>query len=343
MNRFDERYNFRLAVKDDIEKIMQFIHDEWNANHILAQDRELFEWQYGRTEYGDYENINFVLMEEKNGDLSGIIGFIVYSNEKERLHISQAITKVKANGMMPMVGIELMRRQMQLVREKITFSYGTNPNTIKPLWERCFHSEVGIMQQFYMINDKYDVYKIADIQEKYLVMLNASDYSIESIDSLEGINFDFSKDYYRLPYKSKEYIDKRYFKHPVYKYKKWIVKNQSGIVEALLFGREICMEDRKLLRIVDYRGELDILYQIGQELYRLVVNNDYEYVDIMTSGLDQSKMRDNGFNVLDSDGKNIIPNYFEPFERRNVSVYYQKSTDVVIFKADGDQDRPNRR
>ena len=42
----------------------------------------------------------------------------------------------------------------------------------------------------------------------------------------------------------------------------------------------------------------------------------------------------------------IIPNYFEPFERKNVDLRYaykvkESSDPVRLFKADGDQDRPN--
>ncbi len=36
--------------------------------------------------------------------------------------------------------------------------------------------------------------------------------------------------------------------------------------------------------------------------------------------------------------------YFDPFLRENIEIWYQKSKEeIVIFKADGDQDRPNHR
>jgi len=42
----------------------------------------------------------------------------------------------------------------------------------------------------------------------------------------------------------------------------------------------------------------------------------------------------------------IIPNYFEPFKRINIDLNYaykdlKKDSPVRLFKADGDQDRPN--
>jgi hypothetical protein len=37
----------------------------------------------------------------------------------------------------------------------------------------------------------------------------------------------------------------------------------------------------------------------------------------------------------------IIPNYFAPFERRNVEIWYSsKPADIVMLRGDGDQDRP---
>lgn len=39
---------------------------------------------------------------------------------------------------------------------------------------------------------------------------------------------------------------------------------------------------------------------------------------------------------------NIIPNYFSPFEMKNIEIYYFSSDeDIILFKGDGDQDRPN--
>ena len=40
----------------------------------------------------------------------------------------------------------------------------------------------------------------------------------------------------------------------------------------------------------------------------------------------------------------IVPNYFEPFEKKNVKLeiaYKSKSDNYVAFKGDSDQDRPN--
>ena len=40
----------------------------------------------------------------------------------------------------------------------------------------------------------------------------------------------------------------------------------------------------------------------------------------------------------------IIPNYFEPFVKENINIctaVWPKKTQLLIFKGDGDQDRPS--
>jgi hypothetical protein len=50
-----------------------------------------------------------------------------------------------------------------------------------------------------------------------------------------------------------------------------------------------------------------------------------------------------GFIPVNPSGGDIVPDHFEPFEQRNAPIRFAIKTDrpVVIFKGDGDQDRPN--
>lgn len=70
----------RFATKQDIDGIMQFIHDYWAEDHILARDREIFEFQYV---YGD--EVCFVLsLDKETEEIEGILGYIPYDTEGER-------------------------------------------------------------------------------------------------------------------------------------------------------------------------------------------------------------------------------------------------------------------
>ncbi len=343
MNRYDEKYEFRLAKIDDIDQIMEFIREYWGAEHILAHDKEVFLWQYGNTEYGNNEDINVVMMLSKEmGDLLGMIGFIPYSSDCR--HISTAITKVRSEGVIPMSGIELMKRQVEFVGEEINFASGTNPDTILPIFKNVFHHTVGVMEQYYMLNPKFSEFKVAKIVDRENVQPAQTGYTLQFFENIDDAeDFDFNKYFEHMSIKSKEFIEKRYFNHPVYKYMKWEVLDSNKETVGLLFGREVNVEGTVVLRIVDYRGDLTDLYNAGIAIQHLFESNGYEYIDLMVDLLSCQDMRKAGFSLLNPDGENIIPNYFEPFLRKNIKNYYQKNGDVVIFKADGDQDRPNRR
>lgn len=342
-NKYDEVYNYRLATIEDMDSIMDFIRREWAENHILARNKELFLWQYGRTEYGDEKSINFVLMTDKNNNILGIIGFVAYDENNDS--ISPAITKVIPRGLLPMAGLEFMKRQMQIVGEREHFSSGTNPNTILPLYKKVFRMTTGVMQQYYIINEDVKNYNIVILGDSY----KRKDYidtkwSLEEVEDFEELikRVDLYKKHDRMAFKSPEFIKKRYFDHPIYKYKKWIVKNESGEDADILFGREIERDGARILRFVDYRGDLSDLKKLGKPLHSLLKKEGYEYLDLMVSNLDDYHLDEAGFNLLNPDGDTIIPHYFEPFVRENKKNHFQDKTDVVVFKADGDQDRPNK-
>ncbi|MBR5648290.1 hypothetical protein [Pseudobutyrivibrio sp.] len=343
-NRYDTRYDYRIATIDDVSDIMDFIRAEWGENHILANDRKLFIWQYGCQEYGDDSTINVVLMTEKDGQIVGLIGFIPYSNNKACLHISTAITKIRANDVMPMAGIELMRRQVALVGEKVNFASGTNPNTILPIFQKVFKHKVGYMEQYYILNLELDNTIAAPCFDDYIDDFYEYPYILKEISSFGDLSnsYDLNEKNEHMSIKSPEFINKRYFEHPYYTYRKWLINDFDNKTVGVIFGREITIGVSKILRIVDYRGDLVYLEKIGRALHDLLKSEKYEYVDLMVSDLSNYNIQQAGFNKLNPDGKTIIPHYFEPFVKANIKNYYQNNGDVVIFKADGDQDRPNR-
>jgi len=84
------------------------------------------------------------------------------------------------------------------------------------------------------------------------------------------------------------------------------------------------------------------LKEIGTSLQKILVDKNYEYIDLVTSGLNEEII--NGMGLELRNDETVIPMYFEPFVRKNVDIWYQRSNEhITIFKADGDQDRPNYR
>ena len=113
---------------------------------------------------------------------------------------------------------------------------------------------------------------------------------------------------------------------------------------SLLITREIQVNDSKVLRVIDFIGEEQDIRNIGQELQNIMNENDYEYIDFYQYGIPEDILNEAGFIKRDKNDTNIIPNYFEPFEKKNVDILIAtnvKDNKYFMFKGDGDQDRPN--
>ncbi len=345
MNKYDELYNFRLATMKDVDAIMDYIRREWKSDHILALNRDFFIWMYGNECYCDTDTVNFVLMEDKNGNIKGINGFIPYSEDKSRLDVSSAITKVSPDVAIPMAGIEIIKRFHDIVGARRYYSYGTNPKTMAPIGKRVFGFDVGFMSQYYMLNPKADHYEIADIRHKKYTEIPDDQYSLCKVNSINEIREHFSAaDYNQQGYKSEAYIKHRYFEHPVYSYEIYYLKKQDEIIsDFVLVGRTMIVGTKTSFRIMDILGDVQKFRMCGSALLEFMITNDHEYIDLLCSGMDESLIFEAGFILRDQNDENIIPHYFEPFEKKNIDIWYQKSdSEVIIFKADGDQDRPNR-
>ena len=65
----------------------------------------------------------------------------------------------------------------------------------------------------------------------------------------------------------------------------------------------------------------------------------------MQYGIKNSYFFDAGFKLLNYNQNDIVPNYFEPFVKKNINLLFAYKTPqnkkIRIFKGDGDQDRPN--
>ena len=347
MNKYDNYYTFRIADLNDVDSIMRFIRDEWSETHILGHNRDFLCWMYGNKEYGDEEKINFVLMLDNQQQIVGLNGFVVYSDDLDRRYVSSAITKVKSDLCIPMCGVELIKRFHQLVPAKAYYSAGTNPSTILPIGKKIFHYDTGLMCQYYILNERLKEYKVAVINQKRDATLVLSNYQLKEIKSIDELadKYNFEENHLYQAYKSKKYINKRFFEHPIYKYRVLGIVNPkyTDTYSGVLFCREIEVNDSKICRVVDYLGEIDNLAKIGGALRTEMYEKQYEYVDFVVSELPEDIAKMAGFCLRTKTDENVIPMYFEPFVQKNIDIYYQRSDkNIMIFKADGDQDRPNK-
>lgn len=344
MNKFDERYDIRLASYEDIESIMEFIDLYWKKGHIMSKDRLLFEY-----EYVDGNHVNFVLAIDKSTKLiEGILGFIKSSNTKnpKKKDIWGSMWKVNdENDNTSLLGVELSKRIVDLTNCRTYISNGTSPNTTIPIRKLIFKDSGGKMNHYYYLNPFIKEFKIAvvvenkkDNQEK-----NNQNTNIKRFRSISEIKKEFTiENIDQVPYKDSWYFNKRYFNHPYYEYLVYGLRNNDKDIGALLVAREIEEDGRKVLRIVDYIGEQRLFSGLNSEFKKMFMEKGYEYIDFYTYGFDKESILSSGFKLRDEKDENIIPNYFEPFLQENVDLWvHYKLKETLFFKADGDQDRPN--
>lgn len=346
MNKFDERYDIRLANVSDIDEIMQFIDKYWSKGHIMSQDKELFKY-----EYCDGNNVNFILAIDKNADLiEGIFGFIKSSqtNDPEKKHIWGSMWKVnEKNDNIPFLGIELAKRVYILSDCRYHIGNGANPNTTIPLRRLFFGDKVGKMKQHYLLNSETYNYKIAQIKKKVEPTSNFFGYEtkLHEYHSITDLENEFDVECINaIPFKDNWYINKRYFSHPYYKYRIYGLADITGEIGALMVGRIVQHNNASVFRIVDYIGNQSLFAGLGKHFAKMIKQEKFEYIDFFNYGFDEESIIKAGFKLRDEDDLNIIPNYFEPFLQDNIDIWvHYKMNGTTFFKADGDQDRPNIR
>ena len=94
---------------------------------------------------------------------------------------------------------------------------------------------------------------------------------------------------------------------------------------------------------MDFFGRDEDLALAGNEIDRILTEEDYEYIDFYCYGIADSILKDGGFSLRNETDKNIIPNYFDPFLLKNIEIYFYTwfLPDIHVYRGFGDQDRPN--
>lgn len=337
-DKFDDFYDIRLALPDDVPHIMKFIDEHWKHNHIMAVNRELFEYEYVHA-----DEVDFVIAVKKTTDtIEAIFGFLRCTRYRTG-DIWGSMWKVNDEGdNVGLLGIELAKRVYSLTGCKSHIGNGANPETTIPIRRTFFRERVGKMKQYYWLNPYRSDYSIAIIKQKWIPKKQGGlSYQVKVIQSFEQLEKEFQiQSVGSKPYKDMWYINHRFFQHPIYHYNVYGILDE-GRIKAVFVTKKIEIKDSSILRIVDYIGDHNLIKGLYEILDEWVRNSNYEYVDFYEFGISDTIMTSAGFKDRE-EYDNIIPNYFEPFVQENIDIWvHYKEEGTTFFKADGDQDRPN--
>ena len=338
--RYDEVYDIHMAHFDEIPIIMDFMGKEWKAGHILSYNRAFFEYQYCNG-----ENVNMILAFRKGtGELEGFLGFIPANNESPQ-DTWGSMWKIRNNNML-FLGTELMQRLLEHLHCRTYIGVGINMTTTGKIVGKRFNWIIGRMKQWYILNQHIN-YKIAVIKNNAPCVPHQPDikeYKIEKATNFDALASVFNFENYKSmrPYKDGIYIKNRYFDHPFFHYDVFAVLDSKSQASAFFVMREIYLEGAKVIRLVDFVGNKELIKYIGIWLKNYLGIQKAEYIDFYEYGFSDECLKEAGFTERMLEDENIIPNYFSPFVQKNIEIYFHAPDhDVTICKADADQDRPN--
>lgn len=340
-NIFDKNLIFRFAKVSDLKKIQKFYKDYWPKKNIITDDHIFLLY-----EFGDGLDLNFLICESRDTYfIESIIGFYSYSKDSTCKHICGSMSLVNPFCKYPLLGIETLKRLKLMTN---CFSYcgiNTNKNNMLPLVKKLLNHKTSIMNHYYIINDRFDSFNICEPDKNFLNnnFKRKKVFKMNLLRNIEEIiktKIIFNK-FQNIPFKSLEYIIKRYFLHPIYKYSLYKISDSSEIY-GILVTKIVTISNIRVLRVIDFIGQLKVLSFIDINLLNMAYKNKYEYVDFLTN-LPGEFFKSSLF-INKSKTKSIIPTYFEPFLKENIDIHYESSlNDLYFFKGDADGDRPNFR
>lgn len=333
----------RFCNENDILNVMKFIKNNWNEHHILANNELVM-----RYEHFWNNKFNYVIAYDKlNESICAICGIIPYTDNYS-IDISAGIWRaIKTNDFM--VGTNILRFIQEKTQCRSFLCCGINKNTIK--LRKYIGHKIGKLNHYYRLNDKVK-YNISIVNNKNIMPINEEDeldlFELFDIEEIKD-KLDLYKYKDRITFKDWDYIEHRYFNHFKYNYKFLCIGKKGSFVNSVIIAKEVSVYNKGvILRIIDFIGDENDLSKISQQLNDILKTNNYEYIDFYCYGISSTIFKKMGFNLKDDKDTNIIPNYFEPFEQKNIDIYfsiYIKETyehlPIYVFKGDADQDRPN--
>ena len=346
--KYQKTYDIKFCDLNEIDDVVEFIDQYWKKGHILVQSRELMDWQHKDNVNNRY---NFVLARHReSGKIHAILGYITtqfFDPKIKNILLWGAIWKTRDDMNASGLGIMLYYHlKINIDIETICIS-GISEEAKNNYKSLGF--TVGRENQYFFANPTTDTFYLAKGIEKYQKknLSNSENWTIKELSHSDYEDLDKNAEYftYNNLYKSKEYHKNRYLLHPIYKYHFYAILYKSTI-KALMILRESPANGGICIRLVEYIGDYAFLTNVKGSINELLIKNNYEYIDLVVTGIEDSILNKAGFTNIRSDSSVIIPNYFEPYLARNIDIgYAYTSTNanlhLIITKGDADQDRPS--
>lgn len=340
----------RFCRADEVDRLMAFLRDHWSPNHVLAWHRPMLDFQHRDRVTGDY---HFVIACAPGEDsLLGVLGVLPH-----RLHdpaltargqnmVWPALWKVRDDVRITGFGLRLLHFLARNEPHQGLGFIGIVP-AHRPIYAGLGFS-ISELQQHYRLHPDLAAPKLVLLPEKRPPDRPArGEATLEALDAdtfwTAVGNWEPVADAGVFPVKSPRYLYNRFFNHPVYTYGMYMVR-LGGRPAGLLVTRVVTQEGARAVRLLDFLGPAAVLGEMGTAIRTLIERHEAEYADFWSHGIAPEILARAGLVRLDPDGPIVVPNYFEPFERRNIpqliACKLPEGVSLRVFRADGDKDRP---
>lgn len=327
---------FRLARPEEAGRVRDFVNASFDWKLPLVNLPEYFDYYY--RPFGE-NSLQFALAEE-DGQLLAAAGYILANRSPAPdVWVSVWVAAAGHNG----VGLELMAALPGLTNARLLACNNIRPKTMA--FYRFLGWHAGRLPHYYRLAELPE-YKLARIRHREILPVSGglALTRIKSPAQLDALGLPESP---CAPRKDAWYIKRRYFDFPGFSYEVYAAL-ENGRPLALLAARVVDTmpgrpENARVLRIVDYIGAPEALPRLGCAVDRLLRECGAEYAELYCYGIDPALLAAAGFCERSEGDENILPNYLTPPLYENTEYYFftNEPENFVLFKADGDQDKPN--
>ena len=332
---FADMITVRRAEIEDIPFIMQFLDEHWEKGYSLAKNKEFFNWQYVKN---DKVNI-WIGIDEIEKKVYALQDCVIYRSS-DNPDISGTLWRaIKSDN--PLLALQVQEKMWDDIDPRASFSPGLREDAVKVY--KALGYSIKYMCHYYRLGS-VDEFKIAKVENKSIPEVDDYGFGLRVIKGVDEFSKIISEEELvgYSPSRDYEYIKWRYFDHPIYDYLVYAIENNVGKDVAVIILREECAIDSKVLKIIDYYGNPKWMMRITSELDQIMEENAYEYVDVYSYGIPDGIYEKAGMLRCDALSENIIPQYFQPYECKNVdfAIIPPDVSSIRVFRGDSGLDRP---